>query len=69
MHCLVYAYVIYHGVNYSIANSRQIFQNIFFFTSWGFPYKKEKKKFFMKNLPGASNNQHTKSTSKNDRKE
>jgi hypothetical protein len=23
----------------------------------------------MKNLPGASNNQHTKSTSKNDRKE
>jgi hypothetical protein len=40
-----------------IANARQIFQNkVFFFTSWGsFPYKKEEKKVFMKNLPGASN--------------
>jgi hypothetical protein len=38
-----------------IANARQIFQ-VFFFTSWGsFPYKKEEKKVFMKNLPGASN--------------
>jgi hypothetical protein len=41
-----------------IAIARQIFQNkVFFFTSWGsFPYKKEKKEVFMKNLRGASNN-------------
>jgi hypothetical protein len=40
-----------------IAIARQNFQNkVFFFTSWGsFPYKKEKKEVFMKNLPGASN--------------
>jgi hypothetical protein len=42
----------------NIAIVPQIFQNkVFIFTFWGsFPYKKEEKKVFMKNLPGASNN-------------
>jgi hypothetical protein len=41
----------------NIAIAPQNFQNqVFFFTSWGsFPDKKERKKVFMKNLPGASN--------------
>jgi hypothetical protein len=41
-----------------IAIAPQIFQKVFFFTSWGsFPFQK-RKKVFMKNLPGASNINH-----------